>query len=152
MKQPYAKRLRTAIDYALWKKPGAGLEQLINDLSKEKISVVLRQNKEGFIYGITYIDHQTKCVFNGSDLGKPYSAKMILERTRSIENKVAASQAGEKKNMQQAETVSQAAALPSSQDAKSELPQLMLAPEKTFDFVPYQLKKRKKKKRKQFKL
>jgi 1,4-alpha-glucan branching enzyme len=41
---------------------------------------VLRQNKEGIIFGITFIDHQTKCVFNGSDLGKQYSAAAILER------------------------------------------------------------------------
>jgi hypothetical protein len=28
---------------------------------------------------LTYIDHNTKCVFNGSEIGKAYSAKAILE-------------------------------------------------------------------------
>jgi hypothetical protein len=32
------------------------------------------------IYGITYVDHQTKCVFNGSHLGKQYSANGIQQR------------------------------------------------------------------------
>lgn len=41
---------------------------------------MLRQNNEGIIYGLTYVDHKTKCVFNGSDLGKQYSANGIQER------------------------------------------------------------------------
>ena len=35
---------------------------------------------------MTYVDHTTKCVFNGSDLGKQYSAKAILERCEVKEN------------------------------------------------------------------
>jgi hypothetical protein len=38
------------------------------------------------IYGITYVDHRynQKAVFNGSELGKGYSAKAILERCAYI--------------------------------------------------------------------
>ena len=35
---------------------------------------------------MTHVDHTTKCVFNGSDLGKQYSAKAILERCEVKEN------------------------------------------------------------------
>ncbi len=56
------------------------MQNLIAALEKERIHVVVRQNKESIIYGITYVDHQTKCVFNGTDLGKQYSAKGIMER------------------------------------------------------------------------
>jgi len=42
--------------------------------------MLLRQNDEGRIYGITFVDNQHKVVFNGSDLGKGYGAKAILER------------------------------------------------------------------------
>jgi hypothetical protein len=113
----------------------------------------LRQNKDGIIYGITYIDHQTKSVFNGSDLGKSYSAKMILERTGVAISDVAVSVAGEKKNTPQTETASGQEQSPLSQEAKPELPQLVPEPEKTFDFVPWQLKKkRKNKKRNRLKL
>lgn len=47
--------------------------------------------KDGIIYGLTYVDHRTACVFNGSTLGKPYSAKGVLERCGK-------SVAGEEKN------------------------------------------------------
>jgi hypothetical protein len=38
------------------------------------------------LYGITYIDFRTRCVFNGSDVGKEYSAKGLLEKC-TIQNK-----------------------------------------------------------------
>ena len=75
---PYEKRLKTAIDWTLAKSPG-GLEDFTRALEKEKVHTVVRRNDQGFIYGLTFIDHQTRCVFNGSDLGKAYSAKAVLE-------------------------------------------------------------------------
>jgi Relaxase/Mobilisation nuclease domain len=76
---PHKKRISTIADWTL-NKGSQSLTDFIKELSKEQIDVVLRKNKEGLIYGITYVDHRTKCVFNGSDLGKSYSAKAILER------------------------------------------------------------------------
>ncbi|MDQ6763087.1 MAG: relaxase/mobilization nuclease domain-containing protein, partial [Bacteroidota bacterium] len=79
-RQPYKTRVKNAIDLALVKQPNQKLPDLVDMLRKDGINTVLRQNEEGTIYGITYVDHQTKCVFNGSALGKQYSAKGILER------------------------------------------------------------------------
>jgi hypothetical protein len=153
LKHPHVKRLQAAIDYALLKKSNAGLQQFINDLNKEKISVVLRQNKEGIIYGITYVDHQAKCVFNGSDLGKPYSAKMIIERTGTSVGSVPVSLAGEKKNIPQPEISLQDSSISQSQGNESNLLEVVTSPDKTFDYVPYQLKKKRKdKKKKRLKL
>ena len=45
-----------------------------------QVYTVLRQNDKGRIYGITFIDNSTKCVFNGSALGKQYSAEGIFNR------------------------------------------------------------------------
>ena len=50
------------------------------DLQKEAIQLVVRRNEEGIVYGMTYIDYKNKVVFNGSDLGKEYSAKGLIER------------------------------------------------------------------------
>jgi len=79
-KQRFKLHVKNAIDLSLIRQPGQTLFELIRSLQKEQIQVVLRQNEQGLIYGITYVDHQTKCVHNGSDLGKQYSAKEIQER------------------------------------------------------------------------
>lgn len=79
LRLPFKSKLKTAIDWTLRGKPGS-IQGFIFQLQKEKITVVLRQNDQGFIYGLTFIDHRTKCVFNGSDLGKDYSAAGIKER------------------------------------------------------------------------
>ncbi len=151
LKQPYAKRLKTAIDYVLLKKPGAGLSQLVNELNKERISLVLRQNKEGIIYGITYVDHQTKTVFNGSDLGKAYSAKMILERTHPGAAGVSIDLAGEKKNSRQSEDVAQAAGVAKVQPGELNIPDILHSTAGANNPIPFQLKKRKRKRKKQLK-
>jgi hypothetical protein len=46
-------------------------------LEKQGISVVFRENEQGRIYGATFIDHEQKCVFNGSRLGKEFSANVF---------------------------------------------------------------------------
>jgi hypothetical protein len=79
-RQRYKRRVMNAIDFALVNKKNKSLKEFSEALQKEKISVVLRQNNNGIIYGITYVDHQTKCVFNGSHLGKQYSANGIQQR------------------------------------------------------------------------
>lgn len=46
-------------------------------LCEKGIQCILRQNEEGRIYGVTFIDHKNKAVFNGSDLSKAYSANLL---------------------------------------------------------------------------
>ncbi len=49
-------------------------------LAKEQIDLVLRRNETGRIYGVTFIDHRSRTVLNGSRLGKEFSANMLNER------------------------------------------------------------------------
>ena len=49
------------------------LKKLIDALAQNQVVTVLRQNAEGRIYGITYVDNKNRSVFNGSEIGKPYS-------------------------------------------------------------------------------
>lgn len=44
------------------------------------INTVIRRNEQGRLYGITFIDHNTRNVYNGSHLGKQYSANVFHER------------------------------------------------------------------------
>ncbi len=82
LKQPNRQRVKNAVDFTLVKLKQPSLDQLIAELAKEKIHVAVRRNDQGIIYGITYVDHQTKSVFNGSSLGKAYSANQLQERCR----------------------------------------------------------------------
>ncbi|KFF00707.1 relaxase [Chryseobacterium formosense] len=45
-----------------------------NKLKKEGIDIVVRKNDNSRIYGITFIDHKSRTVWNGSRLGKEFSA------------------------------------------------------------------------------
>ena len=72
------------------------LDTLIAALAKENIVVVLRQNDEGRIYGITFVDHKNKSVFNGSEIGKAYSIAGLYkqfsskpEHTRHLQHLIA---------------------------------------------------------------
>jgi hypothetical protein len=88
-RQPHEKRLKTMIDWTLAKRPES-LNNFIFALEKEKVNTIVRKNEQGFVYGLTFIDHQTKSVFNGSDLGKSYSAKLVLERCGQQQKKLPA--------------------------------------------------------------
>jgi hypothetical protein len=86
-RQPFKRRVKNAIDLTVLRSPKKTLPKIIERLKKESIDVVVRQNKDGVIYGLTYIDRQNKAVFNGSALGKEYSAKGMMERCTQDENK-----------------------------------------------------------------
>jgi hypothetical protein len=144
LKQLHARKLKTTLDYAFLKYKNKSLDSLIGILQKENISVILRQNKQGLIYGITYVDHRSKTVFNGSDLGKVYSAKMVLESTGVANNKV--SMAGEKAKTSSVSDELQDQAI---QPRISDSMQLKILPEpmNLNAFVPGQLKRRKRKRK-----
>lgn len=52
-------------------------EELTDLLQKRGIDMVLRTNKGGRTYGVTFVDHHTKTVINGSALGKEFSANTL---------------------------------------------------------------------------
>ena len=52
-------------------------KELEEQLKKQGINVVFRQNDSGRIYGVTFIDHDSRVVLNGSRLGKEYSANVF---------------------------------------------------------------------------
>ena len=147
IKQEFKKHLKTAIDWIMVKAP-KNLQAFKQALEKEKIGLVIRKNDNGFIYGLTYIDHNTKCVFNGSDIGKDYSAKAILDKCGvgqtitpiqiSTENKISKVNSIElspEKNKQQNLYL-------------SKMIEGIISPTEQCQFVPFELRKRKKKSRK----
>ncbi|RRD92439.1 mobilization protein [Bacteroides heparinolyticus] len=49
------------------------------NLHRKGIDVLFRENEQGRLYGITFIDHNNGCVANGSRLGKELSANAVAE-------------------------------------------------------------------------
>lgn len=75
LRKPLKEELKTKLDKALLKPLSKSAFQ--KQLKTEGIQVIFRQNEEGRLYGITFVDHKSKAVFNGSDLGKMYSAASL---------------------------------------------------------------------------
>ena len=159
-RQPFKSRIRNEIDKAFIGKTLA-LDELVKQLKSKGIYISLRQNDAGLIYGLTYVDHQTKCVFNGSTLGKQYSAKAIQERClpQDVLRQDLLSQSLTKQGIGLQPEAIATAEIKVNQNAFQPTPNskgtenvldALIKPEHVSDYVPGQLKKkgRKKKKRK----
>src|SRR5699024_7426489 len=136
------------------------LEVLSSVLNREGVATVFRQNADGLIYGITYIDHRTKCVFNGSSLGKKYSANAIqrhCQQDTSFEQKKPFQQP-ENQQISQQDTARNGTPLVTFKGSKNvgetikihdigKVLDKLMQPENPSEFLPYQLKNSKKKKK-----
>ena len=60
-------------------KRSATREEFRGNLHHRGIDVIFRENEEGRLYGVTFIDHNNGCVINGSRLGKELSANAVAE-------------------------------------------------------------------------
>jgi hypothetical protein len=144
LRKPHLKRIQTNIDWALNRKPNT-LNGLKSTLEKESISMVTWKNKENTIYGITYIDHKTKCIFNGSELGKQYSAKSIVNRCK-MELKIPKEPGNENEQMVH-RNEKEIVISPSIKTDISKTLDNLSEPIPTGNYIPYQLKKSRKKKK-----
>jgi len=80
LRKPMREQLKVRIDSVIASKPT--MKQFSIDLCRGGVHVVFRENDVGRLYGITFVDHRSKCVFNGSDLGKEYSATALSAKFR----------------------------------------------------------------------
>ena len=55
-------------------------------LGQNRIGVVFRENEQGRVYGVTFIDHNRREVFNGSRMGKEFSANAFNDYFKWLEN------------------------------------------------------------------
>lgn len=143
----HKQKLKTAIDFVLYKRP-ANLSAFATSVKNENISTDLHTNGEGFIFGITFIDHRTGCVFNGSDLGKGYSAAGLQQRMGSNlvdnDNKHNLLQ---KRSPEQTLIKDKGLGSNSENTAHNQLLNDLLKTEREDMRIPYQLRKKKKKSR-----
>jgi hypothetical protein len=133
------------------------ISDLIKSLQTKGITMVLRENKEGRIYGITYVDHNNRTVFNGSALGKKYSSKGLADHLGSLHYPNRIQQNEKEKNASQKRDFlhlkgkdwpvsGNVGVIPESHSKG--IVEIMLSPEQGYSHVPYEWKKRRKKKKK----
>lgn len=79
LRDPFKENLKTKIDNALSHYPKT-IAELSALLSKENVFVIARQNAEGRMYGITFVDTQDHSAFNGSEIGRQYSVTGLLKQ------------------------------------------------------------------------
>ncbi|MCD7909490.1 MAG: relaxase/mobilization nuclease domain-containing protein [Clostridium sp.] len=66
-------------------KNSKSISEFKEHLRRSNLDVVFRINENGRIYGVTFIDHSNKLVYNGSRLGKEYSANVFNSLFNSVQ-------------------------------------------------------------------
>ncbi len=124
--------LKAKIDAALHQKPGS-ITALSKVLLQQNVVTVTRQNEEGKMYGITFVDNGNRSVFNGSEVGRQYSVAGLMKQIHASPEF----------------THHQTQHLETGLIDLNPLSVLVevLNPEYEFNPTPYQLKKRKKKRK-----
>nr|WP_315200950.1 relaxase/mobilization nuclease domain-containing protein [uncultured Flavobacterium sp.] len=142
-------RVKTIIDKALLRDRTISISELTKLLEKQGVHTVFRRSSQGQLYSVTFVDHTTKNVFNGSSLGKQYSAK-------AIEGRCGLKIAGEEKRNQISEKLPHRGILIDDlqyQKDNLSIPDLVKAlhviiqAEYSSDYIPNQLKNKRKKKK-----
>lgn len=83
----YKEPLKQAIDKTFAQYRSITKSTFIAELQQQNIQVLFRTNAQGYTYGVTFIDNRNKTVFNGSDLGKQYTAKGLNDRFATTDKK-----------------------------------------------------------------
>jgi len=162
LKMPLKQLVKALIEECL-KKPITNLKSLQAALEQKQVYMLLRQNEEGRMYGVTFVDNKNKCVFNGSDLGKGYSVAGLQARLTGNENK---KQLAEKTEVKPEHNFIKNVALLSAHDnklqhdekiihpsnKKESLLEVLVTPTTEYPNMPYSLLPKKKKKDKKYNL
>lgn len=156
-KLPHKLKLKIALDKALVNTDIVSLETLGQALESQGIHLRLRQSTEGHLFGVTFVDHRTHCVFNGSELGKGYSAKALEQRLKPeavpVPNLPGHSARQREEGLQPQPAAAETKAMPNpptpihSKDEPALLDALLQV-EQVSDYLPYHLRKHRKKKKK----
>lgn len=145
--------VKIKLDDCLSQSPST-MKELTEQLKQKNIYTVLRQNAEGRLFGITFVDNQNKVVFNGSDLGKGYSAAALQSRLaagteKSLNNdetKGSSSGSSNQKEMGQQKQQDKTIPLTTKRDSPLDV---LLSTKEQYNNIPNSLLKKKRKKKNQ---
>lgn len=144
--------VKTKLDDCLSQSPST-MKELMEHLKLKNICTLLRQNAEGRLYGITFVDNQNKVVFNGSDLGKGYSAAALQSRLTTgkekplTQDETKDGRTGGSIQKEMGQQKQQEKTIPLTSKIKSPL-DVLLSTKEQYDNIPNSLLKKKRKKKK----
>jgi hypothetical protein len=146
--------VKIKLDDCLSQSPST-MKELMEHLNQKNIYTLLRQNAEGRLYGITFVDNQNKVVFNGSDLGKGYSAAALQSRLGNLKENICANDEAKasvsfpalKIEMTLKKVKQKSVAMPVKKDS---LMEVLLSAKAQHDNTPSGLLKKKRKKKKKY--
>ncbi|MBY0479095.1 MAG: relaxase/mobilization nuclease domain-containing protein [Chitinophagaceae bacterium] len=144
--------VKIKLDDCLSQSPST-IKELMEHLKQKNIYTVLRQNAECRLYGITFVDNQNKVVFNGSDLGKSYSAAALQSRLatgteKSLSNdETRSGSSGSSIQKEMTQQKQHDKKIPITTKTASPL-DILLSTKEQYDNIPNSLLKKKRKKKK----
>ena len=147
-RKPHAGHVCELINRALGNHSIRDMRGFQKELYEKGMGIVCSVNEQGFLYGITYVDHHTKCVFKGSDLGKQYSAAIIRERLQ-VSKGIAENPKHRKSGIKNHPRLHEPGELRDRAPIQIESAFLhsLLDPVKDSGFIPWQLKRKRKRKK-----
>jgi hypothetical protein len=151
LKEPLKNLLKNKVDEVLSTNPDT-LRDLMDALQRRNVYTVIRNNSEGKVYGITFVDNNCKSVFNGSDLGMTYSVgnlqRQILSSNANKEVNTN-TQTNTPDNKQPKYPITLAKHEQTEKSKSIDILDALISPEKQFEGVPFQLLKKKRKRKRQ---
>lgn len=151
----YQQRIRTLIELALISPQTRSLAGLGQYLAGEGVKAVYAYRPGGQLSEIIFVDFRTRSVCSASRLGNRYSPAELLARFAKQEKAFAAQQQGYQNPLVPARPAYTASAHEkkvSGPENDEGLLTLLLLPAPSSDYLPWELKKRPRKKRKQISL
>ncbi|HEY8659466.1 MAG TPA: relaxase/mobilization nuclease domain-containing protein, partial [Hanamia sp.] len=153
-REPLKQRTKNTIDECLQSSHNS-IKNLVTALHQKQIYTVLRQNAEGRLYGITFVDNQNKIVFNGSDLGKGYSSAALQSRLSTVSENIltkdetnSSDSSGSLQNGMMPQKHQEKAIATTSKNES--LLDVLLSAKEQYDNTPSSLLKKKRKKKKKY--
>jgi hypothetical protein len=85
LKAPHKDRLLTIIDSFFSITRNHTKADFCDYMKFHEVQALFLENKDGIIYGLTFIDNKTSAVFKGSDLGKDYSCRALIQKMSPVQ-------------------------------------------------------------------
>lgn len=86
IRRPMTEEIRQKILGTLDRYERISRKTFITELAKLQLHAIFLENKQGRVYGLTFVDHALRCAIKGSDLGKGFSAGALMGQFTQVDS------------------------------------------------------------------